>query len=104
MSLPQILESDFTIYDFSPKKLSFYSTIKAKYLLYSEETGEGVFLFLDKDSGAYYCKSVFCKDMSDYRENQSRWTVLKKVRCREEEETLLYRSPTYKELTGTTLK
>ena len=103
VSLPRILESDFTIFDFSPNKLSFYSKIKAKYLVYSEETGEGVFLFLDKNSGAYYCKSIFRKDISDYRENQSKWTVLKKVRRRGEEEILLYRSPTYKELPGTVL-
>ena len=103
-SLSQILESDFSIYDFSSKKLPFYSIIKAHYLLYSEETSRGVFLFLDRDAGVYYCKSVFCKDVSDYRENQSRWTVLKKVCRRSGEETLLYKSPTYKELQGTTLK
>jgi len=48
MKIDEILDSNFSIYRFSPKKLSFHSTIAASYLIYSETYREGVFLFLVK--------------------------------------------------------
>lgn len=92
-----ILESDFRIYRFSPNKLPFHSQIAAEYLLYSEGLGDGVFLFFDQDAGTYYCKSVFEKGSSDYRTNQSAWTVLAKTKYDNGQEIMLFKHPNYKE-------
>lgn len=95
-----ILELDFRIYGFSPNKLPFHSQIAAEYLLYSEEIGDGIFLFFDEDAGTYYCKSVFEKGNSDYRTNQSPWTVLTKTKYESGQEIVLFKHPNYKEVSG----
>lgn len=95
-----ILESDFRIYGFSPNKLPFHSQIAAEYLLYSEETGDGIFLFFDRDAETYYCKSVFEKGSGDYRTNQSAWTVLTKIKYDNGQEIVLFKHPNYKEVSG----
>lgn len=92
-----ILESEFRIYTFSPNRLPFHSQIAAEYLLYSEKTGDGVFLFFDRDAETYYCKSVFEKGTGDYRTNQSAWTVLAKTKCENGQETVLFKHPNYRE-------
>lgn len=100
--LEEFLDSQFTIYEFSANKLNFHSRIKSDFLLYNEERGDGVFLFVDKDdtenANGFYCKSIFQKSKSDYSFNQSRWTVLKKVRKDGAGESLVYLHSTYKEL------
>ena len=97
LNLKKILESDFRIYYFSANKLPFYSKIKATYLVYSEELQMGIFLFLDKRDDFVYCKSIFGDENLDYRANQTPITVLKKVRIDQDEETVLYIHPSYKE-------
>lgn len=98
--LREILESDFEVYTFDPKRLPFYSNIQASYLLFNPEIDEGVFLFFDRDNDVYYCKSLFHDDVCDYRVGQSKWTVLTKSRYTDSKETLLYRHPHYKEIQG----
>lgn len=101
IDLRQFLESEFEIYKFSPKKLKFFSFISAKFLLYNEKSGDGLFLFVDEENDedikTFYCKSIFRKSESDYRVNQSRWTILKKVKRDETGEQLLYLHARYKE-------
>ena len=99
MKIDEILDSNFSIYRFSPKKLSFHSTIAASYLIYSETYQEGIFLFLDKDQNICYCKSVFSANTHDYRQNQTRWTVLEKIKVNGTSETILYTHPSYSKQT-----
>ena len=98
--LEDILESEFKLYSFSPHKLPFYSTIEAEYLLYSEELEKAVFLFLDAESGVYYCRSVFEGAEADYRRNQTIWTVLKKEKFYNGQKSIIFRHPGYKEAKG----
>lgn len=98
--LKELLESDFEFYEFYPERLPFRSQIHAKYLLFSKGFNNGVFLFLDEDTGTYYCKSAFQDDLHDYRENQSRWIVLKKIKRYDDKEEILFQHKNYKELHG----
>ncbi len=93
----EILESDFSIYRFHPRRLPFHSTIKAAYFLYREQNQDGIFLFVDQEEDCYYCKSIFQKNANDYRSNQTRWTVLKKTKRVAGTETPLFTHPSYKE-------
>ncbi len=95
--LEKILDSDFRIYRFNPAKLNFYSEIKANYLIYSELYRMGVFLFIDRDNHVDYCKSIFTRDERDYTLNQTKWTMLKKVKCHSGVEEVLYVSASYRE-------
>lgn len=97
LNMTRILESDCSIYQFNPRKLPFHSKLSAAYLIYCDETREGIFLFLDEDRDRFYCKSVFTKDTGDYRVNQTKWTVLKKVKLVNNVSTTLYLHPSYKE-------
>lgn len=100
LHLKKILEADFELYEFYPERLPFHSQIHAKYLLFSQEFNDGVFLFLDEDTGIYYCKSAFQDDLHDYRENQSGWIVLKKIKRYGDKEEILFQHKNYKELHG----
>ena len=97
LNMTKILESDFSIYQFNPRKVNFHSKISAAYLIYCDETQGGIFLFLDEDRNRFYCKSVFNKDTSDYRINQTRWTVLKKTKLLGTTLTTLYLHPSFKD-------
>ncbi|MBE6964576.1 MAG: hypothetical protein E7441_00905 [Ruminococcaceae bacterium] len=92
-----VLESNFTLYYFSPNRLTFHSTITAVYFLYSEQFSNGIFLFLDKEENCFYCKSVFSKDVRDYCINQTRLKVLKKTKMVCGEEKTLFVHPNFKE-------
>lgn len=96
ISICTILDSDFSLYEFSAPKLPFYSKIEAKYLLYSEELEAGVFVFFDELGNTYYCKSIFTDNVHDYKRNQTPYTVLKKIKSHDGEETVLYTHPTFK--------
>lgn len=100
LSLRDILDSDFELYRFSAKKLPVYSKIQAEYLLYSEEVKNGIFLFFDRESQTYYCKSIFERGESDYRANQTRWTLLQNSKCCDGQVRVLFRHPNYKESWG----
>ncbi len=95
--LEKILDSDFRIYRFNPTKLNFYSDIKANFLIYSELYRMGVFLFIDRDISIDYCKSIFTRDERDYTLNQTKWTMLKKVKYIGGVEEVLFVSASYRE-------
>lgn len=96
--IEEILDSDFSVYKFSPKKLSFHSKIEATYLFFSPIHEKAVFVFVDSDNDCFYCKSLFPQDTKDYdyRTNQSPWAVLKKVKKIGDMETELFIRPTYR--------
>ena len=95
--LERILDSDFRIYQFNPRKLNFHSDIRANYLIFSEQYQTGIFLFIDKDQDTDYCKSIFSKDDRDYTINQTKWTVLKKIKRHEDTEEVLFLNESYRE-------
>lgn len=87
--LEQILDDNKTIYRYNPKRLFFYSQIKAEYLLaqnnyqISPDCSSDVFLFIDKrdaksDASDRFCKSIFPKRGRDFTEYQAKWTLLYK--------------------------
>lgn len=97
IQLEDILDSEFQIYAFDPHKLSFHTTIKAAYCIYSEDLQSGVFLFIDKEDKRFFCKSIFQKDNRDFTKNQTAWTVLKKVKYVDGSAVNLYTHKAYKE-------
>lgn len=83
IQLEHLLNSRFQVYQFDPKKSTFYTKIQARYMLVDEET-QVVFLFTDtSDGGAtYFARSAFVMDNRDFRKNQTKLTVLK-ITCTE---------------------
>ena len=77
IQLEKLLNNCSKAYIFNPKRLGFYTKIKAKYLLVDEQS-QVVFLFTDtKDAGkTYFSRSTFIMDNQDFRRNQSSMTVL----------------------------
>ena len=77
IQLEKLLNNCSKAYMFDPKRLGFYTKIKAKYLLVDEQS-QVVFLFTDtKDAGkTYFSRSTFIMDNQDFRRNQSSMTVL----------------------------
>lgn len=80
LHLKTLLENDFTTYIFNAQKLSFYTDIESTYLIVGKTPGI-VFLFTDHDATCdYYPKSLFLKGNRDYTLNQTKITLLRKVR------------------------
>ena len=75
--LEQLLNSPCQVYLYNPRKLPFYTDIKAKYLLVDEQT-QVVFLFTDtEDDGAScFSRSTFVMGDRDFRINQTKVAVL----------------------------
>ena len=81
--LQDILENDFTLYEYHPELYSFTTTIDANYVIYSNiEAGNFVFFVkVDFDKSVdsnYLCKSIFEMDYHDFRQNQRSRALLKK--------------------------
>ena len=77
IQLEKLLKNCSKAYMFDPRRLGFYTKIKAKYLLVDEQS-QVFFLFTDtKDAGkTYFSRSTFIMDNQDFRRNQSSMTVL----------------------------
>lgn len=88
--LQSILDGDFILAAFNRAKVRGYSKIEAEFVLQSCISGEIYFIFLDADSGRYYCKSAFQKDSVDYMEYQSKMTLLRKSKTVGGETSVLY--------------
>lgn len=97
VQLQEILESDFVIYEFDPHKLSFHTSLKAAYCIFSESCQCGIFLFVDFENDRVYCKSIFRKDQRNFLENQTRWTILRKSVCQNGNRKDLFVHKSYKE-------
>lgn len=72
------LDTSFTVYQFKPGSLPFFTRITAEYLI-SAECGDIVFLFTDKEMGGKaFSKSIFLKRPGrDFGQNQKALAVLK---------------------------
>ena len=78
--LEALLDDNSTIFRYNPKRLPFFSRIKAEYLLDNIAYGREVYLFLDKrrDSDERFCRSIFPRTTHDYSTGQTIWTLLYK--------------------------
>jgi hypothetical protein len=94
LALEALLNRCSGAYLFSPRRLPFYTDIRASYLL-TDDNSRAAFLFTDTtDSGrSHFARSAFIMDNRDYRLNQTRLTVLQIERTdlRTDETQLLYR-------------
>lgn len=96
--IENILDNDFSIFEFHGGRLPFHSEICAEYVIRSHVDGSLVFVFIDKDHpGYYFCRSLFKNDDKDYSRNQPQWTILKKRKRVAGAETTLFQHPKYKE-------
>lgn len=79
--LEELLNRCSKVYIFSPKRLPFYTDIKATYLL-ADDVTQVAFLFTDTSDGGetYFSRSAFVMDDKDFRTNQSKMTVLEILR------------------------
>ena len=80
INLQNTLDNEFCIVSFNKMKVRTFCQIEAKFLIKSMVSEDIYFLFLDERSGRYYCKSAFCKEFTDYMENQSPMKVLQKIK------------------------
>lgn len=96
ISIKDILEGDFIIAKFDKYILKPASKIEAKYVIKSSKSNDVFFVFLDKDSNHYYCKSAFHNSPRDYLLNQTRMTVLEVRKTENEHDYMIYKNPNYK--------
>lgn len=80
INLQNTFDNEFKIFAFNRGKVRGYSQIDAEFLIKSTISDDIYFVFLDKRSGRYYCKSAFGKEPIDYAENQSGMTLLQKIK------------------------
>ena len=97
IALKEIMESEFSIYQFAPNRLGFNSGISAKYLIHNPDLNLSIFLFLDETGERFYCKSIFTEETRDYTKNQTPYKVLKKIKIKDGNEIELFRHPSYRE-------
>ncbi len=85
-SFERILDNDFTLYSFIPRHYSFYTNIKADFLISSHiDDVNFVFLIRQGEPGIiseYSCCSSFTRDEKDYEQNQRSRTILQKTKTR----------------------
>ena len=102
VGLEALLNQCSGAYLFSPRRLPFYTDIRATYLLTDAGT-RTAFLFTDTaDSGlSHFARSAFIMDDRDYRINQTRLTVLQIERTdmKTGETKLLYRKDGFEQPT-----
>lgn len=98
ISLEKILDSDFLIYIFDAKKVPYGTNIEAKYVIKDVQSGISLFMFVDDSGTRWFCKSIFQSVYSDYAVNQTRVSVLKKKKRKNEEVIFDIVSPNYKEI------
>lgn len=97
VALKNIVESEFSIYKFSPNKLSFKSEISAEYLIHNPKLNLSIFLFLGDTGDYFYCKSIFLEKTRDYTQNQTPYTVLQKIKVENGSSKEIFRHPSYRD-------
>ncbi len=95
LHLQNTLDDDFVIVAFNNNKVKGYSQIVAEYAIKSMVSDDVYFIFLDQQSGRYYCKSAFRKEATDYTANQTRMTLLQKIKITQDREDILYKKDGY---------
>ncbi len=94
-NLQNTLDNEFIVVSFSKEKVKGFCRIDAKFAIKNTVSGDVFFVFLDEESGRYYCKSAFKKEFIDYAENQSSMTILQKIKIVGEKSTVLFTRPGY---------
>lgn len=93
-NIEQILDGGFTIAEFHRERLlPIVSDIDAKYVIRGTRSGDVFFVFLDEDSGEYFCRSAFKYENTDYLRNQPILTTLKVIKEVNGTETVIYQRP-----------
>ena len=95
VNLQKTLEGNFVIAQFHPQRVRGSCSIDAEYVIKNSFSGEIFFVFLDRESNRYYCKSAFQSNNLDYTENQPIMTILKVVKQTGAETVVLWRHPNY---------
>lgn len=98
VQLEKILDNYFLTYSFDPKKTPGYTRICASYLIAGGDP-DVVFLFTDRKNGTkeVFSRSVFLLDQRDYRQNQTKLTLLllERRNLQTQECTILYQHENY---------
>lgn len=89
-NLRNTLDNEFFIVSFNKSKVRVFSQIEAKFAIKSMISEDIYFVFLDERAGRYYCKSAFRKELTDYMENQSSMSVLRKIKITEGTQQVLF--------------
>lgn len=72
------LDSDFRICCYYQNHVRGGTSIPAEYVVKSTKTDVTFFVFVDRDTGNYFCRSIFAKGIMDFTAGQPSLTVLKK--------------------------
>ncbi len=95
INLQSTLDGEFQIVAFNKNKVPGYSELSAKFAIRKTMSDEIYFIFLDEKSGKYFCKSAFRKENTDYFSNQTKMTILRKIKIINGEPTTLYTKEGY---------
>lgn len=98
IQLKTVLDRSFSTYTFDPNKVPAYTKINASYLITGGDP-DVVFLFTDRKNGSkeIFSRSIFLRDRKDYRQNQTKLTLLltERKNLRTQEYIVLYRHKNY---------
>lgn len=76
--LEEGLDSEFRIYRYYQNHVHGGTRISAEFVVKSAKTDVTFFVFIDNDTGNYFCRSIFSEGVVDYSAEQPSLTVLKK--------------------------
>ncbi len=90
------LDSDFRICRYYQNHVRGGTRIPAEFVVKSAKTDIVFFVFLDQDTGNYFCRSIFAEGIMDYIAGQPSLTVLKKEKLVSGNTEYIYEHPGYK--------
>lgn len=93
--LEQGLDDDFLIYQYLQNHVKGGTSIPGQFLIKSPSTGIVFFVFLDRDTDIYYCRSIFEQGFQDYSEGQPRLNLLQKTKIVGQREEYTWKHPRY---------
>ena len=95
IAIEDVLDSEFLICQFDRRRVPHNCNIRAKYVLKNPRSGITFFVFLDKDTRRWFCKSIFQLNVADYTVNQAKMTVLEKVKIVDGKTVFSYTHPKF---------
>lgn len=96
-SVKSIFRGHFKLYRYNKNLYSFYSNIKADYLVFDEVTRTPYFLFLREGEECFKTISTFSKGSRNYTENQKVLNILliEFINTKLNSSSVIYKNPNY---------
>lgn len=95
INIQSIIEGNFLIAEFHPERLNVLSKIEAQYVIRNNNGNNIFFIFLDSETGRFYCRSAFQYEEIDYFANQPTLKPLKITKTFRGNTTILFENPKF---------